>query len=103
MDTEEKEALISEKIRTQLGNNSHVEDIIVKGDLLQLHVTREFYERLATDRERGRKIMLALMQQMKSLTGKEDVTACVYCEKDKMIEAKTKRWGGDNVTYRYDL
>ena len=103
METEEQECQISENIRAQLGNHPHVEDIIVKGDLLQLHVTKEFYERLAIDRERGRKIMLALMQQMKSLTGRDDVTACVYCEKDKMIEAKTKRWGGDNVSYRYDL
>ena len=47
--------------------------------------------------------MLALMQQMKALTNLDEVTARVYCEKDKMIEAKTKKWGGDNVTYMYDL
>lgn len=103
MNVEEKETQIAEKIRAQLGDATNVEDVVVKGDLLQLHVTKDFYERLAVDRERGRKIMLALMQHMKSLSGLEDVTACVYCEKDKMIEAKTKRWGGDNVIYRYDL
>ncbi len=103
MNVEEKETQIAEKIRAQLGNITHVEDVVVKGDLLQLHVTKDFYERLAVDRERGRKIMLALNQQMKTLSGLDDVTTCVYCEKEKMIEAKTKRWGGDNVTYRYDL
>lgn len=103
MKAEEKDMEISQNIRAQLGDTTNVEDVVVKGDLLQLHVTKDFYERLAIDRERGRKIMLALMQQMKSLTGLEDVTARVYCEKDKVIEAKTKKWGGDNVTYTYDL
>jgi len=103
MNAEEKDIHISTKIRAQLGNGTNVEEVVVKGDLLQLHVTKEFYERLAVDRERGRKILLALMQQMKTLTSLDDVTARVYCEKDKVIEAKTKRWGGDNVTYVYDL
>jgi len=103
MRVEEKDKDISEQIRTQLGSAANVEDVVVKGDLLQLHVTKGFYERLALDRERGRKIMLALMQQMRTLTGLQDVTARVYCERDKVIEAKTKKWGGDNVTYTYDL
>ena len=103
MNADEKDVYVSEQIRAQLGNTADVEDIAVKGDLLQVHVTKPFYERLAVDRERGRKIVLALMQQMKTLTGLEDVTARVYCDKDQVIEAKTKKWGGDNVTYRYDL
>ncbi|MDA0739642.1 MAG: hypothetical protein O2999_12945 [Nitrospirae bacterium] len=103
MNVEEQETQIAGKIRAQLGDTTNVEDVVVKGDLLQLHVTKDFYERLAVDRERGRKIMLALMQQMKTLSGLEEVMVCVYCEKDKMIEAKTKRWGGDNVIYCYDL
>ena len=103
MNADEKDVHVSEQIRAQLRNTTDVEDLVVKGDLLQVHVTRKFYERLAADRERGRKIMLVLMQQMKDLTGLEDVTARVYCEKDQVIEAKTKKWGGDNVTYRYDL
>ena len=103
MNADERDAHVSEQIRAQLRNAEDVEDLVVKGDLLQMHVTKKFYERLAVDRERGRKIMLALMQQMKALTGLEDVTARVYCEKDQVIEAKTKKWGGDNVTYRYDL
>ena len=103
MNADKKDVHVSEQIRAQLRNTTDVEDLVVKGDLLQMHVTKKFYERLAVDRERGRKIMLALMQQMKALTGLEDVTARVYCEKDQVIEAKTKKWGGDNVTYRYDL
>lgn len=103
MNAEDQDIQISAKIRAQLGDATNVEDVVVKGNLLQLHVTKEFYERLAVDRDRGRKIMLALMQQMKTLTGLEDVTARVYCEKDQVIEAKTKRWGGDNVMYKYDL
>lgn len=103
MNAEEQDTQISAKIRGQLGDATNIEDVVVKGELLQLHVTKEFYERLAVDRERGRKIMMALMQQMKTLTGIEDVTARVYCEKDQVIEAKTKRWGGDNVMYKYDL
>lgn len=103
MNAEDQDTQISAKIRGQLGDATNIEDVVVKGDLLQLHVTKAFYERLAVDRERGRKIMLALMQQMKTLTGLEDVTARVYCEKDQVIEAKTKRWGGDNVIYKYDL
>ncbi len=101
--TEDKDTQIAERIRAQLGDTTDVEGVVVKGDLLQLHVTREFYQRLAMDRERGRKIMLALMQQMRTLTGLDDVTTRVYCEKDKVIEAKPKPWGGDNVTYLYDL
>ena len=103
MNETEKDVRIAEKIRAQLGNATDVEDLVVRGDLLQMHVTKQFYERLAVDRERGRKIMLALMRQMKALTGLEEVTARVYCEKSQVIEAKTKKWGGDNVTYRYDL
>lgn len=103
MNAEDQDTQISAKIRGQLGDATNIEDVVVKGELLQLHVTKEFYERLAVDRERGRKIMMALMQQMKTLTGIEDVTARVYCEKDQVIEAKTKRWGGDNVIYKYDL
>ena len=103
MNADEKDVHVSEQIRAQLGNTTDVEDIVVRGDLLQMHVTKQFYERLAVDRERGRKIMLALMQQMKVLTGLEDVTIRVYCEKNQVIEAKTKKWGGDNVIYRYDL
>ena len=103
MNVEEKDQKIADQIRAQLGKAANVEDVVVKGDLLQLHVTKEFYERLAIDRERGRKIMLVLMQQMKSLTDLEEVAVRVYSEKDMVIEAKTKKWGGDNVTYTYDL
>ena len=60
---------IAERIRTQLGQAAAVDDLLVKGDLLQLHVSEDFYRRLAVDRDRSRKIVLMLMQQMKSLTG----------------------------------
>ena len=94
---------VVERIRAQLGQSGAVEDVLVKGDLLQLHVTEEFYRRLAVDRERGRKIVLTLMQQMKSLTGLQDVTVRVYSQNEKMIEGKVKKFGGDNVAYMLDL
>ncbi|MCY4131182.1 MAG: hypothetical protein OXF39_00880 [Nitrospira sp.] len=95
---------VAERIHAQLGDQSGaVDDVLVKGDLLQLHVTEEFYRRLAVDRDRGRKIVLMLMQQMKSLTGRQDVTVRVYSKSEKMIESKVKAFGGDNVTYMLDL
>ncbi len=94
---------IAERIRSQLGPTTDVEALFVKGDLLQLHVSEEFYTRLAVDRERGRKIVLMLMRHMKSLTGRQDVTVRVYSQKEKMIEGKVKAFGGDNVTYTLDL
>ena len=93
----------AENIKKQLGNNSDVEDVIVVGDLLQLHVSEDFYHRLAVDRERGRKIVLMLMQKMKQLTEQPEVTVWVYCQKEKVIEGKAKSWGGDNVMYMKDL
>ena len=94
---------VAERIGAQLGQTGAVEDMLVKGDLLQLHVTDEFYRRLAVDRDRGRKIVLVLMQQMKSLTGLQDVTVRIYSQNEKMIEGKVKAFGGDNVTYMLDL
>ena len=94
---------IAERIRVQLGQAAAVDDLMVKGDLLQLHVSEEFYRRLAVDRDRSRKIVLMLMQQMKSLTGLQDVTVRVYSQNEKMIEGKVKAFGGDNVTYMLDL
>ncbi len=94
---------VAEHIRAQLGQSGAVDDLLVKGDLLQLHVTEELYRRLAVDRDRGRKIVLMLMQQMKSLTGRQDVTVRVYSQNEKMIEGKVKAFGGDNVTYMLDL
>ena len=92
---------IVERIRAQLGQAAA--DLMVKGDLLQLHVSEDFYRRLAVDRDRSRKIVLMLMQQMKSLTGLQDVTVRVYSQNEKMIEGKVKAFGGDNVTYMLDL
>ena len=43
MNVEEKETQIAEKIRGQLGDSTNIGDVVVKGDLLQLHVTKEFY------------------------------------------------------------
>ncbi len=94
---------IAERIRTQMGQTADVEDLLVKGDLLQMHVSEELYKRLAVDRDRGRKIVLMLMQQMKVLTGLHDVTVRVYSRKEKLIEGKVKSFGGDNVTYMLDL
>ena len=94
---------IAERMRAQLGQAAAVDNLMVKGDLLQLHVSEEFYRRLAVDRDRSRKIVLMLMQQMKSLTGLQDVTVRVYSQNEKMIEGKVKAFGGDNVTYMLDL
>ncbi len=94
---------IAERVRAQLGQTADVEDVFVKDDVLQLHVTEDFYKRLAVDRDRGRKIVLMLMRQMKSFTGLPDVTVRVYSQKEKMIEGKVKAFGGDNVTYMFDL
>jgi hypothetical protein len=93
----------AENIKKQLGANPDVEDVIVIGDLLQLHVSEDFYHRLAVDRDRGRKIVLMLMQKMKQLTEQPEVTVWVYCQKEKVIEGKAKSWGGDNVMYVKDL
>ena len=94
---------IADTIRRKLGDTSDVEEVLVRGEALQVHVTDEFYRRLAADRERARKIVLALMQQMRTLTKLQEVTVRVYCRKEKMIEGKPKPWGGDNVTYMNDL
>ena len=94
---------IAQQIRTQLGSSPDVEQLIVKGHLLQMHVSESFYNRLAVDRERGRKIVLTLMQQMKTLTGSQDVSVWIYCNNEKVVEGQVKEWGGDNVKYLYDL
>jgi len=94
---------IARQIRAQLGSTTDVEQLTVKGRLLQMHVTESFYNRLAVDRERGRKIVLALMQRMKTLTGSQDVSVWIYCNNEKVVEGQVKEWGGDNVNYLYDL
>jgi len=98
-----KDEEIAQQIRSQLGSNTEVEQLLVKGRLLQMHVTESFYNRLAVDRERGRKIVLALMQRMKTLTGSPDVSVWIYCNNEKMVEGQVKEWGGDNVRYLFDL
>ena len=100
---QDKDEEVAEQIRAQLGSNPGIEKIFVKDRLLQLHVTDSFYERLAVDRDRGRKIVLMLMQSMKKLVDSVDVTVWVYCKGEKVIEGKVKTWGGDNVMYMYDL
>lgn len=94
---------IENTIWRQIGKNPEVTALVVKDDLLQVHVTDEMFRKLAMDRERGRKIILMLMQSMKTLTGFPEVTVRVYCNKEKVIEGKAKPYGGDNVAYMYDL
>jgi len=103
MDSNSNDEQIADSIRRQLGDTANVEQVFVRGDTLQLHITDEFYRRLAGDRERARKIVLAFMEQMRTLTKLQDVTVRVFCRKEKMIEGKPKPWGGDNVTYMNDL
>ncbi len=94
---------IAESLKVQMGDNPDITGLQVKGNLLQLHVTETFCNRLAADRERGRKIVLVLMAQMKKLTGLEDVVVWVYSENEKVIEGTVKSWGGDNVNFLFDL
>jgi len=94
---------ITETIKTQLGENPDITGLQVKGNLLQLHVTEKFFNRLSADRERGRKIVLVLLEQMKKLTGLEDVVVWVYSENKKGIEGTIKSWGGGNVNFLFDL
>ncbi|MCA9471274.1 MAG: hypothetical protein MRJ96_07555 [Nitrospirales bacterium] len=103
MKNEESDNAIAEEIKTLLKNSSDVETVIVKGHLLRLHITQSLYNRFANDRERGRKIVLMLMQSMKRLTGSSDVTVWIYTDQEKVIEGRVKEWGGDNVQYFYDL
>ena len=103
MASETEDQQIAETIRRQLGETAEVEQVLVRGEALQLHVTDTFYRRLANDRDRARKIIMALMRQMRTLTNLQDVTVRVYCRKEKVIEGKPKPWGGDNVTYMNDL
>lgn len=103
MNEQRQDQEIVEGIRSKLGDNPDITDLTVKGQLLQIHVTESLYNRMSLDRERGRKIVLSLMQNMKTLIGSPDVTVWVYCNNEKMIEGKVKQWGGDNVVYLYDL
>ena len=94
---------VAKTIHEQLGTNPEVTAVVVKEDLLQVHVTEELLRRLTTDRPRSRKIVLSLMNTMKRLTNFPEVTVRVYCNKEKVIEGKAKPYGGDNVAYMYDL
>ncbi|MDH5564352.1 MAG: hypothetical protein OEY91_12115 [Nitrospirota bacterium] len=94
---------VAEAIKTQMGNNPDVTAVQVKGHLLQLHVTEKMFHRLSADRERGRKIILVLLEQMKQLTGLEDVAVWVYSDNKKGIEGTIKSWGGGNVHFLFDL
>ena len=94
---------IIEIIKTQMGQNPEITNVIVKGHLLQLHVTQGLFHRLSADRERGRKIVLVLMEQMKRLTGLANVAVWVYSENEKVIEGTVKAFGGDNVNFLFDL
>jgi hypothetical protein len=103
MDTQKTNEEIVEEIKTRMGQNPDITDMQVIGHLLKLHVTKTLFHRLSADRERGRKIVLVLMEQMKQLTGSDDVVVWVYSENQKAIEGTVKSWGGDNVNYLFDL
>ena len=84
---------IAETIKAQMGDNPDITAIQVKGHLLQLHVSEKMFHKLSADRERGRKIVLVLLEQMKKLTGLEDVVVWVYSDKIKGIEGTIKSLG----------
>jgi hypothetical protein len=94
---------IAETIQSQIGKNPEITGLHVKGNLLQLHVTESYFNRLSADRERGRKIVLVLLEQMKKLTGLDDVVVWVYSGNQKGIEGTIKSWGGGNVNFLFDL
>ncbi len=94
---------VAETIKAQLGDNPGITDVQVKEHLLQLHVTEKFFHRLSADRERGRKIVLVLMANMKKLTGLENVVVWVFSDNQKVIEGTVKAFGGDNVNFLFDL
>ncbi len=94
---------IMEAIKLQMGSNPEITNIIVRGHLLQVHVTQQLFHRLSADRERGRKIVLVLMDHMKRLTGLKDVAVWVYSDNQKVIEGTVKSFGGDNVNFLFDL
>lgn len=103
METVKTNSEIVANLKQQLGSNPDILDLQVKGPLLQLHVTPALSDRLAADRERGRKIVLMLMGQMKKMTGRSDVAVWVYADNQKFIEGTVKAFGGDNVNYLFDL
>jgi len=103
MKTQKSNEEIMEAIKKQMGPNPDITNITVKGNLLQLHVTQALFHRLSADRERGRKIILVLMEQMKRLTGLTDVAVWVYSDNEKVIEGTVKSFGGDNVNFLFDL
>ncbi len=103
METKKTNEEVAESIKSQMGNNPEITDLQVKGHLLQLHVTQAFFHRLSADRERGRKIVLVLMDQMKRQTGLKEVAVWVYSENQKVIEGTVKSFGGDNVNFLFDL
>jgi hypothetical protein len=101
--TQKSNEEIAEAIKVQMGHNPGIVHITVKGHLLQLHVTQSLFHRLSADRERGRKIVLVLMEHMKRLTGLTDVAVWVYSNNEKVIEGTVKSFGGDNVNFLLDL
>jgi hypothetical protein len=103
MQTQKSNEEIMEAIKIQMGQNPEITNITVKGHLLQLHVTQALFHRLSADRERGRKIVLVLMEQMKRLTGLTNVVVWVYSDNEKVIEGTVKSFGGDNVNFLFDL
>lgn len=103
MQTQKSNEEIIETIKSQMGDNPEITHINVKGHLLQLHVTQALFHRLSADRERGRKIVLVLMEQMKRLTGFRDVAVWVYSDNQKVIEGNVKPFGGNNVNFLFDL
>jgi hypothetical protein len=103
MGTPKTDVEIASQLKQQLGNNPDITDLQVTGHLLKMHVTPSLSNRLAADRERGRKIVLMLMDQMKKLTGRSDVAVWVFSENQKFVEGSVKQFGGDNVNYLFDL
>lgn len=103
MQTQKSNEEIIAAIKGQMGHNPEITNISVKGHLLQLHVTQSLFHRLSADRERGRKIILVLMEQMKRLTGLTDVAVWVYSDNEKVIEGTVKAFGGNNVNFLFDL
>lgn len=99
----ERDVQFSQHLRKQIGENPDIIDLRVKDDFLRVDISDKLHRSMAIDRERGKKIVVALMRSLKSLTGSEGVRVWVYCNNEKVIEGDVKLYGGDQVNYLADV
>lgn len=99
----EQDVQVTQQLRKQIGENPDIVDLKAKDDFLRVDISDKLHRSMAIDRERGKKIVVALMRSLKSLTGSEGVRVWVYCNNEKVIEGDVKLYGGDQVNYLADV